>query len=559
MYQRLDISKVNWSKMNSNLEISRLKSTELSIIDNLFNTIFDHHTNLNTLIFIRKYFLSVMIRTHSFFKDTNMLRSNKEIKDLYDYLLTSTILSTEISAGYGLDSGINWFITRIVTRMFDVDSVNTAYVVIDGSYPFRHKFIIEPIISSGEKMTAEKAKDFINFLFNLFSYCEGANKYVSISVICSSLWLKGFKELPYLVDDTIVPDFSSGAEFVRVVNSILLSRHKFIVEGLSSNSKENNDFGDLTLEEFESNEPEEIYSSLKEVMAASGSTEDSDLLEEEIEEDDEDEIVTELFPDLISEEYEDGERLPSAIEREISLYNSYLTDLNTELNGIIVQSDLDLDEVKGKPADLAYKRLKTMYRIGRSEDSDVTDIMEGLRKLEREYRRSNKRKKKTSKKIDQVSKTIQEIKEAHRQFIEEEKKTNKEIEAYKFEGFKNSIQQSEIFASFSELSSFSDYVNDVLSTISKTGSSISTDTIGKIISGYNATRENKIVFKNIQNTEDGKIHLDRFFGSKLTDKCTIENGVFKSVPFSVKSPKGRKEKTTKCLPSKTSEKKKKSK
>lgn len=533
MYQAFDISKTNWSKLSTIIENSRLNTTELNLIDGMFSSVFDNHTDLSSLLFLRKYLFSAIIRIHSFLKDSKKLDNMEDLKDIYDYLITTAILGIEIATEHGIDSGLTWFITRVMNKIFNFESTNSAYVVIDERFSLKQKYIVEPIIASeSDRMSLDKAKEFIIFLFNLLSFCDSSNKFVSISIICSSTWIKGFKEIPYLVDDSIISDFSSNPAYVNIINSVLLSRREFMFKIFNGEIKGN--FGDFDREEFESNEPESLYDDIKKFVKESNiSTIQIDQYSEE-----DSNIVEDFLPDIVSVEYEDGGVLPIPVQNELSVLNGYLTDLCVNINGSILQSNVDKDNIKGSLKPTLFPRLKLLYRSGRQEDSDITTVMEALYDYEKD-KKKKKRKVKNSKKIKNINETIQDLKQIDKDMTEDLEVYKEKIKDLKYSGVSDFTSKSKIFSSFSDVTKFSSYMNDILTTLEKQKIKLSTDMISKIINGYNATKENKILFKNIQKNKE-TITFDRMSGTSVVDHCVIENGKFKAFPVTEKNLKRKK-------------------
>lgn len=517
--QSVTINKINWKKINDSLATNRIHNNELQILSRVFDSVLEAHTDLSDTIFLRQYIFSVLVRLHTYLKELNLIQNPKALKDMYDYILSTMIMAMELSYNHSLDSGISYFITRIMNKLFDVESTNSALVILNEKYRLKQKYVLEPIIANTEdKLSLDKAKEFIDFICNTFSYVENSNRFVSISVFCSSLWLNRFDKLPYLVDDYIIPDFSSNPENVRILNSLLLSRREYILASFKENNGEMSNLGEYSYEEYIKAEPDELYKDIQEFEDRLRS-EESECNRSVIGIDVEEPEVMEYDLGNIAEEG----KLPEFMESEIKVYDQYLTDLNCAVNGTIARSDVSPEEVAGNVSDIQYPRIRQIFQLSMNEDIEMKDVLESLWTYDREIKISEKKsRKKKNSRVSALNKVLEKIDE-----VQESIKDKKaEISGLNNKYLEDFLSTSKIFNSEDQVYKFQKYFEDISKIMSENDKVLNKETVVKIIDGYNTSVSKKIRFKNIKENKDGVISLDCLFGDKKFSHFKIENGKF---------------------------------
>ena len=528
-YTKISVNKINWKKLNISLSKSEIKNSEVQLLSNMFNSIMESHTELADLIFIRQYLFSVLIRVHNYFKETNSLKSKDALQDIYDYMLTHMIIAIELSANYSLDTEISLFLTRVLSKIFDVDCINSAVIVVDSRYRLKQKYVIEPIISSNyEKISLDKAKEFSDFIFNMFSFCESSSNCVSISLLFSSMWIKDFTELPYFVDDSIMTGFSSLNENISTINRLLLTRRQYILSVFENEDYENTlDLSNYNISDFLSQEPDNLYDEIAKIEQDKENSKNNYVQYANIDEN-YDDIDDEDILNIINENIDNSlidDALPYQCENEIKLYNNYVTDLNAIINGSLPKSNISDTEITGNVIE-TYPRLRLLFKSGLEKDSNIKTIIESLNKYEKE-KYKHKRRIKKAEKINNISnilanKNIKDIKN------NEDNNNNSDfLNTFSPDYFDSLFSDSKYITEEITFLDFKNYLNDILSTMAKLNNvNLNKDTVIKIINSYNSVKSNKINFNNVTEISPGKITFDRIKGKKILDKCIIENGKF---------------------------------
>ena len=506
------INKVNWKKVNSSLFKSGLKNTEINVLDRLFTTVIDTHTELSALVFMRQYMISVLFRLHHYVKEFNMIQDSESLRDLYDYILSSMMLGIEIATNWSYADGLSYLITRIMNRIFDIDTTNSYRIVLDTNNPFEYKIIVEPVISKeANKISIEKAKEYIDFIFNLFSFCEASNKFVSFSVMISSMWVNGFRELPYMIDDSIIPDFSINPANQQAIASLMLNRRKFIL-GCFAGTEEGLDLNSYSVDTFLREEPEELYD---EMFKLYHDYEDEPESEEEFLEESEDEDILTAIIDAGME----GDRLPAQIEEELNMFSSCITDLNCVMHGSIPKSNI-ANRKKILPE---FPRVRALVDANMAEKFDLREIIKAVDKYEQTLKNDGQEVEvlTTEERIKITNDAIKryEDEKAEKKKILDEAKENEEI-------CKKLIDSADINRDVANWFDFQDFFNEVLSIKASKNSEMTVEEAISVVNGFNANKPKQfqIGAKHFQKGADGSICFDHVKGRKILDKCVIQNG-----------------------------------
>jgi len=517
--QSVSINKINWKKVNESLSQAGLSNNEVNTLNAIFGSIVEAHTELNELIFVRQYMFSVIIRLHNYLKECHMIQNTENLKDIYDYIISTLILSIEISTNISISSGISFLITRVMNKIFDIESTNSALILIDNRFPLKQKYTVEPIIAnSADKISIDRAKEYIDFIFNLFSYCDASTRCVSVSVLCSSMWIKDFEGLPYFVDDSIVQDFSTNPQNIAVINSLLLARRQNILE--SFNGEDNGlDLGNYSFKEFIKQEPDSLYKELKEFQDNLG-MEDEEAEYDFLDDDEEDER-SHVIQNAIAEAAK-NDLLPEPMENEIKIFDNYLTDLNYSINGPFPKSGVSSDVVKGIDKERLYPRIRGLFSEFKKDEVTIQGIIKEQIELDKDL--SGKKNKTLSKEeiIRNVNDTLKEIEEKNKEKESVLKDTNYLTDK---EYLEKSFDSSKITKDFTNWADFTNYMNEMLGIYSKKGK-VDTSVLLGFINSYNKRHNTKFVFKNIKEN-NGEITLDHFKGKKVVDKCKYKDGSFK--------------------------------
>ena len=509
------INKVNWKKVNSSLFKSGLKNNEINVLDRLFTTVIDAHTELSSLVFMRQYMISVLFRLHHYLKEFNMIQDSESLKDLYDYILSSMMLAIQIATNYSYADGMSHLITRIMNKIFDIDSTNGYRIVLDLNNPHEYKIVVEPVISvENNKITLEKAKEYIDFIFNLFSFCESGNKFVSISVLISSMWVKGFRELPYLVDDSTISDFSINPVNSQAIASLLLSRRKFII-GCFAGTEEGLDLDSYSVDTFLREEPESLYEELFKLYGEDEESDEFDIDPDVLEEIEDGDILTAIIDAGM-----EGDRLPAQIEEELNMFSSCITDLNCVLHGSIPKSNIS----KRKKNLLEFPRVRKLIDANMAESVDLREIVKTIDKYEKELDGDGD----VEPEVLTTEERIKITNDAIKKYAEEKEakeRIEEQLSVIDEAEVKRLIDSADIGGEIANWWDFQDFFNEVLSIKAGKKTEMTVDEAIKVVHGFNANKPKKmkIQAKNFQLSKDGTISFDHIKGKKVLDRCIIKD------------------------------------
>lgn len=514
--QSVDINKINWKKVNDSLAQSGLKTSEINILNSLFSSIIEAHTNLGDLIFMRQYMFSVFIRLHNYLKESNMIQNPENLRDIYDYVLSSILLAVEMSANYSFDAGVSFLITKIMNKIFNIENTNSALVVLDSRFSLKQKYVIEPIISNkSSKISLEKAKEYVNFIFNLFSYCDSATHCVSISVLCSSLWISNFKGMPYTVDDYIIPDFSTNPNNNSMFNSLLLARRDYILSFFNGEGG-SIDLGDYSFKEFIKAEPDELYDDLKKLQENLMLDED----DEELDEDEIDLIENREIADAMLSNFDDESPLTFAAENEIKMFDAQLTDLNCAVNGSLPKSNVSTSVMSGNTDESSvFPRLRKLLSYGSSENITIKEVIDSLNDYEKELchkKRHNVRKEDIIKGINEALEEIKQEKQRNENLLNSIKTLPDEYYE-KFLGEPTAGMKETM-----DWMDFVSYIQENIDILKKSDTRPDEKMLMQMISAYNKIHKSNIIFKNIRDVS-GVLTFDHTKGKKIIDTCTIKD------------------------------------
>ena len=514
----MSLRNVNWRQMNVNLTKTQVTNTEISILNSLFDSVINTHTPIGEILFTRQYMFSVLYKLHYYLKETNMIQKIENLREIYDYVISTIIMVLELSTEAPFTAGINFFIIRIMSKIFGLANVNSGTVVLDPRYKFRLKYIVEPMeINKSNKISKFALKDYADFVFNTFSYCASSMQYVSISLLCSSFWINDFKEMPYLIDDQIIKNFSSDPDRIPLVNSVLLTRRDGILDAFDSGDTSFINLDGFSKDEYLVMEPDSLYTDLREFEKSHVEVYD-DIPLDDI--DEEDEVLEDGLLDYVLTKEADDADLPPIFNDELNMYDSIVVDLNAAINGTSIKSAVTDDSVRGMKEEALFPRTRMLLNSTLTPEITLEEMIDSLYDYEKKKKPKNERKSNTVRKINR---SIAKEKE------KKQKNSSGSIEMHSLDHLEKDLQRSPFVKSQISWLDFKSFLEEVLEIFNKKATQIQIADIDKIIDGYNKSKDDKVTITDLT-AKNGMISFNHVVDDRIFDQCYINNGVLSCTP-----------------------------